>query len=957
MKGNAVARRVALKEIRLFFSSPVAWLFLAAFSGITLFSFFWLERFFARNIADVRPLFEIMPLVLVFLCAALTMRMWSDERRSGTLEYVLTLPAPTWQFVLGKFYACLFLLIMALASTLPLPVTVALMANLDWGPVIGGYVAATLLGAAYLSIGLFVSARTDNAIVSLIGTIIICGLLYFVGSDTLTAFVNDRSAEFMRLLGSGTRFDSITRGVLDLRDLFYYASLVIGFLALCALSLQRDRWAHRTRNARRRQWRAGVGLLLANLLLANAWLAHVSTLRVDLTHGKQFTISSATTEFLSQLEEPLLIRGYFSERTHPALAPLVPQLRDLIREYEVAGQGKVRVEFIDPALDPAAEDEANTLYNIAPAPFQVADRHQSAVVNAYFNILVSYGDQHETLGFGDFIEVRTAANQSPEVMLRNPEYDLTHAIKKVLFNYRTGGNLFDSLGEPVEFIGYVSSDVLLPQPLQEYRAAITQLLEQAASASGGKFSVRFVSPEARGGAVAKQILEEWDFKPMVAALGSDDEFYFYLTLADSRQVVQLPTDRFDPAEFRLLLDSGLKRFARGLTRTVALVLPDVDAQMAQYNLGAPTFRNLERVIAESYAIELEDLTDGQVAPHADLLAVVAPHALDEASIYAIDQFLMRGGTVVLATSPFTTELSGGKLELRDWPAGLEPWLGHMGIEIGKALVLDRQNAPFAAPVLRQAGDYEFRDVKMVDYPYFIDLRAPGLAAQHPVTTNLPQVTMAWASPIEFRPAPGQGLVQLLRSSRQAWTSNDPAITPTLDGAANLPPAAMAGHNSTQEGERQLLGISLDGRFDSFFAGEDIPAVVRDALEREGSRDAGVQRALPRSPESARIVLFASNDFMDDQVLANMVTASGTQYLGPLELFMNTLDWALQDDQLLSIRNRAHFNRTLPPMDRTAQQLIEYINYGLSLLWLGLLALVSWILRSWRRRSLRRSLQL
>ncbi|MGB1142199.1 MAG: ABC transporter permease, partial [Halioglobus sp.] len=113
MKGNAVARRVALKEIRLFFSSPVAWLFLAAFSGITLFSFFWLERFFARNIADVRPLFEIMPLVLVFLCAALTMRMWSDERRSGTLEYVLTLPAPTWQFVLGKFYACLFLLIMA----------------------------------------------------------------------------------------------------------------------------------------------------------------------------------------------------------------------------------------------------------------------------------------------------------------------------------------------------------------------------------------------------------------------------------------------------------------------------------------------------------------------------------------------------------------------------------------------------------------------------------------------------------------------------------------------------------------------------------------------------------------------------------------------------------------------------------------------------------------------------
>ena len=100
--------------------------------------------------------------------------------------------------------------------------------------------------------------------------------------------------------------------------------------------------------------------------------------------------------------------------------------------------------------------------------------------------------------------------------------------------------------------------------------------------------------------------------------------------------------------------------------------------------------------------------------------------------------------------------------------------------------------------------------------------------------------------------------------------------------------------------------------------------------------------IARSSESARIVLFASNDFLDDQVLNASVTASGTQYLGPVELFTNTLDWALNDDQLVHIRSRAHFNRSLPPMDRQAQAFIEYFNYGLSVCWLAILGLVYWL---------------
>src|SRR5690606_21097014 len=149
----------------------------------------------------------------IFLCSTLTMRLWSEERRSGTLEHVLTQPVPLWQFVLGKFAGCLVLLLVALAVTLPLPLTVSILGELDWGPVLAGYIATLLLGAAYLSIGLFVSARADNQIVSLIAAVALCGLFWVIGNPLVTNFFGNDGAQLLRQLGTGARFDAITRGV------------------------------------------------------------------------------------------------------------------------------------------------------------------------------------------------------------------------------------------------------------------------------------------------------------------------------------------------------------------------------------------------------------------------------------------------------------------------------------------------------------------------------------------------------------------------------------------------------------------------------------------------------------------------------------------------------------------------------------------------------------------------
>jgi ABC-2 type transport system permease protein len=943
---DSVARRVAQKEVRLFFGSPVAWLFLASFAAVSLFVFFWVESFFARNVADVRPLFEWMPLLLIFLCAALTMRMWSDERRTGTLEHVLTQPVSLWRFVFGKFRACFSLLLLALACTLPLPVTVALVADLDWGPVLAGYLATALLGASYLSLGLFVSARTDNPIVSLIVSVALGGLLYLLGSPLLTGFFNDDSAELLRMLGTGSRFDSITRGVLDLRDLFYYVSLTLAFLTLNVYALEHERWA-RGRSRRHNSWRLATTLVLANLLCANLWLSPLGKLRVDVTEGSLYSISEPTHALLSDLKEPLLIRGYFSAKTHPLLAPLVPQLKDLLQEYAIAGGNAVRVEFIDPASDPALEQEANEQHGIYSVPFQVADRYQSALVNAYFNVLVSYGGETETLGFADLIEVRTASDGNAEVLLRNPEYDVTRAIRDVLQSYQAGGDLFDGIDGTIELTAYVSNEALLPELLLNYKDAISAELAVIAQEAEGRFRYRFVEPEAGDGEVARHIAEEWGFQPMVAALNDEREFYFYLTLSDARQVVQLPTDSFDASQFRTVFDAGLKRFSRGFTKTVALSVPDVNEQMARFNIGAPTFTNLERMITRDHSIRMEQLSDGEVDPTADILAVVAPQRLDEASLFAMDQFLMRGGTVILSTSPFTAELSGGQLQLQNWDSGLADWLAAHGLVIEPSLVLDTANAPFPLPVTRQVGDYEFRDVRMLDYPYFIDLRHPALNRDHPITASLPQLTMAWASPITADRSRGLRVTNLMRSSPESWRSSELDVMPRSDAS---------GSSSFQPDGRQQseeIAVVVQGRFESWFRDRDKPTLTTSE-EGAGNEVGGV---IARSPESARLVLFASNDFMDDQILNALVAAAGTQYLGPLELFMNAVDWSLQDESLLQIRSRGHFNRTLPPMETSAQALLEYINYGLALLWLVVLAALHWLRTTLRRRRFERELAL
>lgn len=236
-------RAVALRELRAYFNSPIAYVFLAVFAGAALFTFFNIQSFFARGQADLRGLFEATPVLTLLLVPALTMRLWAEEAKQGTQEVLLTLPAKEYELVGGKFLASWSLLALGLALTVPLAITVSGLGNLDWGPVIGGYVGALLLGAAYLAVGQFVSALTENQILAFILALVVCMGLYGLGTEVFCSLFSDRTAEILRSVGTGSRFRSIARGVIDLRDLAYYVSLTAFFLVLSIGALRAKRWA------------------------------------------------------------------------------------------------------------------------------------------------------------------------------------------------------------------------------------------------------------------------------------------------------------------------------------------------------------------------------------------------------------------------------------------------------------------------------------------------------------------------------------------------------------------------------------------------------------------------------------------------------------------------------------------------------------------------------------------
>jgi len=230
---------IAKKELQTFFDSFIAYIILVAFLGFSGF-FTWLygADVFLVNQASLQSFFGIAYWTLFFFIPALTMRLIAEENKTGTIELLLTKAVNDWQVILGKFLSCLILICIALAFTLPYYITVAKIGPIDHGSVWCGYFGLILMSATYISIGLFASSITSNQIVVFMLALFI-GLFFHIIFSVLAANFTGWTGEVLSDLSVATHFDSISRGVIDSKDVIYFLSIIFLGLVLSEMVLSK----------------------------------------------------------------------------------------------------------------------------------------------------------------------------------------------------------------------------------------------------------------------------------------------------------------------------------------------------------------------------------------------------------------------------------------------------------------------------------------------------------------------------------------------------------------------------------------------------------------------------------------------------------------------------------------------------------------------------------------------
>jgi ABC-2 type transport system permease protein len=230
------------RELRSYFLTPVAYVFIVIFLILANAFAFYLGGFYERGQADLNSFFTFHPWLYLFLVPALSMRLWAEERRSGSIELLMTLPLDVWEMVVGKFLAAWAFTCIAIALTFPIWLTVNYLGDPDNGAILAAYVGSALMAGGFLAVGACISALTKNQVIAFVLSVVACFLLLLAGYplvlDAFSGWAPQALVDGIASLSFLTHFDSISRGVIDLRDLVYFALLIACCLYANTIVLQ-----------------------------------------------------------------------------------------------------------------------------------------------------------------------------------------------------------------------------------------------------------------------------------------------------------------------------------------------------------------------------------------------------------------------------------------------------------------------------------------------------------------------------------------------------------------------------------------------------------------------------------------------------------------------------------------------------------------------------------------------
>lgn len=394
------------KEINGFFSSLTGYIVITIFLLINSL-FMWVFpgewNILDSGYAGLDTLFFISPWVFLFLVPSVTMRMIAEEKRLGTIELIYSRPVSERGIVYGKYFASVALVILALLPGIVYYISVYLLGqtpgNLDKGGTLGAFIGLFFLASVYASAGIFASSLTDNQVIAFIIAVVICFLL-FMGFDSFAYLPGLKDLdEVVIRLGINEHYRSLSRGVVDARDIIYFLVVITIFCELTVFSLQVRKWKGNKSGA--------VGKLLASVAAIIVIGAAISVLRIrlDLTEDRRYTLSKPTREILSSLENDIYIQVYLEGDMPIPLKRLRRSVRDILEEFRITSGRKVDFSFINPSKS-ETEDQRNKMHQsliskgLSPTRLQAGDEEGGASIRTIFpGMIVNYNGVEVPVNF------------------------------------------------------------------------------------------------------------------------------------------------------------------------------------------------------------------------------------------------------------------------------------------------------------------------------------------------------------------------------------------------------------------------------------------------------------------------------------------------------------------------------------------------------------------------------